>query len=126
MPLQQRIILLLGALYVALYIIRRVRRNRMQMADALFWILIAGLFVVLAIFPEIAFVLAGALGFTSPSNFVFLVVTGLLLIKVFSNSTEISMLRHKVDELTQEVALYHAEDDHDHADDAYPSGRDKG
>lgn len=123
MPLQQRVILLLGALYVALYIIRRVRRNRMQMTDAIFWILIGALFVVLAVFPEIAFVLAGALGFSSPSNFVFLVVVGVLLIKVFSNSTEISLLRHKVDVLTQEIALHH---DESARDGGTRHGRDEG
>ena len=60
--------------------------------------------------PEITFLCAALLGFSSPSNFVFLAVIGLLILKVFSNSVEISVLRHKVEELSQEVALFHKDE----------------
>ena len=41
----------------------------------------------------------------SPSNFVFLLMLVLLMAKMFANSSEISMLKHRVNELAQENAL---------------------
>ena len=68
------------------------------------------LVLLMAVVPEITFLCAALLGFSSPSNFVFLAVIGLLILKVFSNSVEISVLRHKVEELSQEVALFHKDE----------------
>ena len=61
--------------------------------------------VFVALFPGLAIICADALGFISASNFVFLVIMGLLLVKVFGLTAQVSMLRHKVEELSQEIAL---------------------
>ena len=45
------------------------------------------------------------LGFLSPSNFVFLVVIALMLLKLFNLACEVSRLTDKVEQLSQEVAL---------------------
>lgn len=44
-------------------------------------------------------------GFISTSNFVFLVIIGVLLLKVFTSSIEISRLKYQVHQLAQEIAL---------------------
>ena len=105
MSLSLRILLLVGALLAFWFIITRVRRNKILMQDAIYWVLLSVLLLVAAIFPGVFIRLSQALGFISPSNFVFLVIVALLLVKIFTNSIEISMLRHKVEELAQEVAL---------------------
>ena len=49
--------------------------------------------------------LSEILGFISPSNFVYLVVICLLLIKLFELSSELSLLSYKVNVLAQKLAL---------------------
>lgn len=105
MSLSLRILLLVGAFLAFWFIIVRVRRNKILMQDAIYWVLLSILLLIAAVFPGIFIWLSQVLGFISPSNFVFLVIVALLLIKIFSNSIEISMLKHKVEELAQEEAL---------------------
>ena len=112
MAIQLRILLILGALLALGVVARRVRRNKILMDDAIFWLVLALVLVFVALFPGLAIICASELGFISASNFVFLIIVGLLLVKVFGLTGEVSMLRHKVNELTQEIAL-RERDDHE-------------
>ncbi|WP_082629926.1 DUF2304 domain-containing protein [Olsenella massiliensis] len=105
LPLQLRLLLVLGALLAFVVISNRVRRERILVEDAIFWMVLAAVLVVLAIFPQIAVMASQALGFMSASNFVFLAVIVLLFWKAFTNASEISRLKDKVNELAQEIAL---------------------
>ena len=109
LPFYLRIMLVLGALAALAVVGHKVRRQKILVEDAVFWVVLAAVFVVLALFPDIAIVLSQALGFMSPSNFVYLAIIVLLLWKVFANSAEISRLKAKVNELAQEVALAHGD-----------------
>lgn len=100
-----RIFLICGAVLTLYVIVSRVRRSKIQMEDAVFWVLLALALVVVAVFPQIAFFFSQAIGFASPSNFVFLLVSAILVVKVFANAAEISLLKHKVNQLSQEIAL---------------------
>ncbi|MBR3384691.1 MAG: DUF2304 domain-containing protein [Atopobiaceae bacterium] len=105
MPLSLRLVILAGALLIIATILNYIRKRRILMADATSWVCIAILLLLIAIFPGIVTRLSGKLGFQSPANFVFLVVTGLLTVKTFRDSAKISLLRHKIEELAQETAL---------------------
>lgn len=106
-----RVLLIVGAVFVFLMIASRIRNKKILMQDAIYWIVLSFLLVLAALFPRAIIAVATFLGFMSPSNFVFLVIVALLLVKIFSNSAEISMLQHKVEELTQESALHNKEED---------------
>lgn len=106
-----RILMVLGAVAVFYVIASRIKKRKILMADATYWVVLGLLLLVAALVPDLIMWLAGALGFMSPANFVFLCVIGLLLIKMFGNSAEISLLKHKVEELTQELALYQDKND---------------
>ncbi len=105
LPVSLRILLVCGALFALGVVGRKVKKNKILVEDAVFWVVSAFVLVLLALFPGIAVSVAYALGFVSPSNFVYLCIIALLLWKVFVNSAEISRLKNKVDELAQEVAL---------------------
>lgn len=111
LPFYLRILLVIGALTSLVVVGRQVRRQKILVEDAVFWIVLAAIFVVIAVFPDIAIGAAYALGFMSPSNFVYLAIIVLLLWKVFTNSSEISRLKTKVNELAQEIALAHKYED---------------
>lgn len=105
MPTITRVLLIIGALIVFYTIAKRVKKDKILMQDAIYWLILGILIVLAALFPHGIIRLAYALGFMSASNFVFLVIVGLLLIKLFSLSCEVSLLRHKVEELSQEHGL---------------------
>lgn len=110
LPFYLRALLVLGAL-AALFVVGKQVKKKILVEDAVFWVVVAVVFVVIAVFPDIAISLAYALGFMSASNFVYLVIIALLLWKAFANSAEISRLRTKVNELAQEIALSQKHDE---------------
>lgn len=105
MSLALRMLLLVGAVWMAIYILRKIRKAQMQIDDALFWIATAFLFVLLGVFPEIAIYAAVILGVQSPANLVFLVMIFLLLFKLFALTRKVSILEHKLRYFTQTYAL---------------------
>lgn len=105
MPITLRALLILGAALAVWIVIGRIKKSKILMDDAIFWVVAAVVLLILAIFPQIVIFCSNLLGFMSPSNFVFLVIVALLLMKVHSDSCEISLLKHKVEELAQKIAL---------------------
>lgn len=100
-----RILLIVGAIIVMATIFSKIKRGKIRIDDSRSWVMIALLLVILAVFPQIAYYFSEVFGFMSPSNFVFLVIIGIMLTKMFSSSSKRSVLNHKVDSLNQEVAL---------------------
>lgn len=105
MSLALRLFLIIGAVVVFAVVVRKIRKSEMQSGDSIFWLLFAAIFVILGIFPQIAFTLSGVFGFESTSNFIFLATIALLFIKLFLLSAEVAKLRQKIVALTQEIAL---------------------
>ncbi len=73
--------------------------------DSVFWLLFSLSLVVLAVFPEIAYVLSHFLGFQAPVNFVFLYVIAVLLVRDFTSTVKNAQQREKLTALIQEIAL---------------------
>ena len=100
-----RICLIVGSLFTAGFILRRVRMAKVQIEDTIFWLAFSAALLILAIFPGIAYWAADLLGFMSPINFVYIVIIFLLLAKKFFMSIRLSQLDSKVRMLTEQVAL---------------------
>lgn len=100
-----RLLLLVTALLTAVWILRKIRRLKVRMEDAIYWVVVAVLLAVLGIFPEVSYYLTRKLGMISPSNLIFLVIIFLLMEKVFTLSILVSQLEDKVTVLSAEVAL---------------------
>lgn len=109
MSLVLRVFLVICAILVLAVILRKLRRSEIQVNDSIFWFLFAASFVVLAAFPQIAYLFSALLGFESPSNFIFLYVIGVLLLREFSMTAKLARLRMKVYTLVQEMALRETE-----------------
>lgn len=110
LPLYLRVLLVIAAVCALGVVGRQVKKEKLLIEDAVFWVVSAAILVIVAIFPDIAISLAYTLGFMSASNFVYLVIIALLLWKVFVCSSEISRLKVKVNELAQEIALDHLDE----------------
>ena len=100
-----RYILLAAAIITAIWILRKIRRLKVKLEDAIFWIVFALFLAVLGLFPELTYWATGTLGLMSPANLIFLVVIFLLIEKVFTLSMVVSMLEEKVTTLSAELAL---------------------
>lgn len=100
-----RVFLILAAILVLALIVRKIRKSEIQISDSVFWFFFAGSFVLLAIFPQIAFFFSNLLGFEAPSNFIFLYVIAVLVMREFSLNAKFAHLRLKLNTLIQEMAL---------------------
>ena len=60
-----RICLIVGSLFTAGFILRRVRLAKVQIEDTIFWLVFSAALLVLAVFPGIAYWAANLLGFMS-------------------------------------------------------------
>ena len=77
-----RVILFVLAVVTAWWILSKIRRLKVKMEDAIFWIFVAVVLCVLSLFPEIVYKLTEIMGVMSPANLVFLIVIFILLEKV--------------------------------------------
>ncbi len=100
-----QIALLIFALVTSVWILRKVRRCKVKVYDAVFWVSLSFLLIFLGIVPNVSFIMADILGIQSPANFVFLIIIFLLLEKTFTLSIQVSQLEDKVENLTAEIAL---------------------
>lgn len=105
MTLLFRITLIVCALLVFIYVLRKIRHSEVKIADSTFWFIFALVIVILAVFPHIAFFFSNILGIESPSNCVFLAIIAILLVREFFTTVELSQLRNKVAALAQAEAL---------------------
>ncbi|WP_305299809.1 DUF2304 domain-containing protein [Parvibacter caecicola] len=105
MSIGLRVFLVCGALLAFLVVVRKIKKTDMQAGDSVFWLILCGALVVVAVFPQLAFAASDLFGFASPSNFVLLLVIAILMVKVFSLSSDVARLRQKMTTLIQEIAL---------------------
>lgn len=105
-----RFFLVIASVLTVIWILRKIRKMKVKMEDAIFWLVFSALIIALAIFPEISYWLSKLLGIESPANLVFLFVICLLLEKIFTLSIITSQLEEKVSILSAEVALRSQDD----------------
>lgn len=100
-----RSLLIAFSILTCISVIRRIRKSRMQIDDAVFWVIFSGMLIMLAIFPQIMYILSHITGIQSPANLIFLMIIFVLILKSFSMSVKISILESKIIKLVQEMAL---------------------
>lgn len=105
MSIYIRILLVIGAIALLAFMIRRIRQSKLKIEYTIFWIGFSGVLVLMGIFPQIVTRIAYILGFQSSVNMVFLVVIFVLIVKLFFNTIQISALENKVDSLAQQIAI---------------------
>ena len=106
MTLVLRILLLIGALFAMGIVINSVRKSKIRISDSVYWVVSAGILVLFALIPQLAYFFAGLFGFMSPANFVLLLVIVLMLIRIFHQSCAISKLTYKVEQLSDSTPTH--------------------
>ncbi|MBF0990834.1 MAG: DUF2304 domain-containing protein [Atopobium sp.] len=105
MTLVLRILLLIGALFAMGIVINSVRKSKIRISASVYWVVSAGILILFALIPQLAYFFSGLFGFMSPANFVLLLVIVMILIRLFHQSCAISKLTYKVEQLSSELAL---------------------
>lgn len=100
-----RILLIIGAVATAMYVIRKIHRSSIPIEDSIFWWAFAFLLALFGIFPQIVVAMAKLIGVDSPANLVFLIIIFVILIKLFSISLSISQLNAQIAQLAQRYAM---------------------
>lgn len=105
MSIALRAILFIASVLTCAYIARKLKKSQIQVTDTVFWIGLSAIFIVLSLFPDLAGILSGLMGFQAPINLIFLLMIFLLLIRCFLMSVRISQLEDKVRNLVEELAI---------------------
>ena len=105
MSLELRIVLIIASVLAVTYAIFKIRKAELKIDDALYWVASSILLLVMSIFPEVTYFLSDLLGIQSPSNFVFLFMIFMILVKLFALSIDISIQKRRLNNLIQQIAI---------------------
>ena len=100
-----RILLIVSAVLMLLFMLRKIRQSKLKIEYTAFWILFASILTIMGIFPKVFYKISDFIGFQSPISMVFLVVIFVLIIRMFFMTIQISQLENKIDNLVQQIAI---------------------
>ncbi len=104
-----RVLLIAASILVVIYAFRKIRKAQLNIDDALYWVVFAALLVVMSIFPSVPFFFSELIGFESPANFIFLLTIFLVIVKLFIVSIDLSVQKHRLNNLIQRLAIMNHE-----------------
>ncbi len=90
---------------LALTILYTVRRDQLHGPFALWWLVVAGLAIVLPLFPRLLDELARSLGIVYPPTLFLLLAISLILVKMLSMDLQRTRQEKKIRRLTQRLAI---------------------
>lgn len=100
-----RILLVISAVLMLAFMLKRIRQAKLKIEYTIFWIAFSTILVLMGIFPKVLYWISNLIGFQSPISMVFLVIIFVLIIKMFFMTIQISQLENKVDALAQQIAI---------------------
>lgn len=105
MSVYLRVIMIISAVLLLVFMIRRIRQSRLKIQYSIFWIAFSSILVCMGVFPKLFYFLSELLGFQAPINMIYIVIIFVLIVKLFLLSIQISYLENKVDSLVQWIAI---------------------
>jgi len=95
----------IGSLTTLVLLFELLRRRRLREKYAVFWVVVALLTLVVAVFPSTLGWVAALIGVSVPSNLLFFVASMVLLGVSVHHSYELGRLEERTRTLAEEVAL---------------------
>ena len=105
MSILLRGVLISASVLTTLLIMRKIRKEKMMIEESLFWIGFSVMLIVFSVFPQIVFKMSELVGTQSPSNFIFLFIIFVLIVRMFQMSMKISQLEAKFKDLVARIAI---------------------
>lgn len=100
-----QIVLILASLFTFIYLIRKIRKHKLNIDDSILWIIWSLVLLVLSLVPDLSKYLSKLLGFESTSNFILTTFIFFAYIMVFFQSIKISELKEKNKSLVQRLSI---------------------
>lgn len=100
-----RILLIIGAISLLVFMLKRIRQAKLKIEYTVFWIAFSSILVLMGIFPEVFYWISDMIGFQSPISMIYLIIIFVLIVKLFFTTIQISQLENKIDSLTQQIAI---------------------
>ena len=97
------------ALAVIVLIIWLIRRDRLPISHAIWWLTMAAIIALLGFFPGLIDAVAGSVGIGYPPSLLFILAILTLLIKVLMEDLEVSTNRRRLLRLAQKTAMLEEE-----------------
>lgn len=110
MSLSLRIVILVVSLLTAAFVFRKIKKSQFVIGDTLFWLFFCLMLLVMCVFPQLPAFFSGLIGFESTSNFIFMCIIFLLLVKIFLMDVRISKSQARFESLVQKYAIDNAND----------------
>lgn len=95
----------IAAILLLSLIIFSLKKNSISIKSSVAWLLLPIVFLIIAIFPGPIASFASWLGFETLSNFIFLIIIGLLIILSFFLTIIISHQQTQITKLIQEISI---------------------
>ena len=105
MSISLRIILIAVSVLTVVFMISKIRKAKLQIEYAIFWLGFSVLLLVFSIFPQIAMWMSDICGIESPANFIFHFVIFILLINQFNMTIKLSNAESRTAGIIQETAI---------------------
>ena len=115
MPLGLQISMIIIALIFLVVVIYGAVHSKLNIKLASFWLFWSFVILLFGIFPGLAKQLAELMGIKTVSNFVFLLMIGILFCVSFYSYIKISNLMDRIKKLTYEISIL-KKDNEDHSD----------
>ncbi len=99
------IILVVASLITAVFVVRKIRKSQFKIGDSLYWLLFCLLLLVMSVFPDVIAFVSNLVGFESPSNFIFVAIIFLLLVKIFLLDVRVAKNEDRIARFAQKYSL---------------------
>lgn len=109
--MEVQIVFAIASLLTFFFVIRKIVKHRLNIEDAITWILWAILLLIFGFFPQLPTYISEKLGFMSTSNFILSLFIFFTYIILFFQNIEISNLKQKNKELIQKLSIKEFLDD---------------
>ena len=99
------IILLIASFITAVFVFVKIKKSQFKIGDTLYWLFFCLFLVVMSIFPKAVYWISNLIGFEASSNFIFVAIIFLLLVKIFLLDARVSKNEDKLTKLSQKYAI---------------------
>ena len=99
------IILIAASLITAIFVVRKIRKSQFKIGDTLYWLVFCLFLLLMSVFPKAVSWVSDLIGFEAASNFIFVAIIFLLLVKIFLLDARVSKNEDKLTKLSQRYAI---------------------
>lgn len=99
------IILLVASFVTAVFVFVKIKKSQFKIGDTLYWLFFCLFLLAMSVFPKVVAWISAIIGFEAPSNFIFVAIIFLLLVKIFLIDARVSKNEDKLTKLSQKYAI---------------------